>query len=267
MSDDIDDLLAGPRVLLIDLERVPGEVTLPVWEPRDFKRINWVHPAKWTKRPEMLCFGARWDDRKRAEFHASWDSDDPHHLARETWRLVNDCTHLVTYNGNRADVPWMKQAWLAAGLTPPKPYKHIDLYRVALQFGLPSKSLDELSKFLGLPGKRGHYDIDQARACLAGDEKARKAMRRYNLGDVSDDSLGGVWRKLRPWVRGLNLATAMLTDDRLCPYCTSANVVRNGWTEAATGTVNSYAAWVCEDCGGHSKSNIVKSRSALRGVS
>lgn len=269
MSDaDLDDLLrppAGPRILFIDLERVPGSVTMDIWHPKDFARMSYgPHPSKWDEQPRMLCFAARWDGRKRGEFHASWDNDDPHHLARESWRLVNDATHVVTYYGTGADIPWLKQSWLEAELPPPAPFKHVDLYRVASQFGYPSKSLAHLSAILGLGGKAGHYSIADARACLAGDERARRKMRRYNLGDVAQDTLGGVFERLRPWIRGLNLGALALTDEKRCPYCASENVRRNGWYTAA---VQSYAQWTCDDCGGHSRSNIVKSRASLRGVS
>ena len=89
-------------------------------------------------------------------------------------------------------------------------------------------------------------------------------MARYNRGDVSDDTLGGVFARLRPWIRGMNLGALSLTDDKLCPYCGSDAVRRNGWYTAA---VQSYAQWTCDDCGGHSRSNIVKSLASLRGVS
>jgi hypothetical protein len=212
---------AGPRILFIDLERVPGDVTLDVWDPKDFRRINYVHPSRWNSRPEMLSFAARWETQRRGEFHASWDSDDPHHLAHESWRMVDEATHIVTYYGRKADEPWLKQAWLKAKLPPPSTYKHIDLYYVARQFGLPSGSLDELCSFLGLPGKRGHYSIEAARACLAGDERKRAEMRRYNLGDVGPNSLGGVFEILRPWIPGLNLGAYYLdaVEVARCPGC------------------------------------------------
>ena len=130
--------------------------------------------------------------------------------------------------------------------------------------GFQQAVLAHLSAILGLGGKAGHYSIADARACLAGDERARRKMRRYNLGDVAQDTLGGVFERLRPWIRGLNLGALALTDEKRCPYCASENVRRNGWYTAA---VQSYAQWTCDDCGGHSRSNIVKSRASLRGVS
>ena len=257
---------AGPRVLFIDLERVPGEVTLDVWEPRDFARINYVHPSKWSTRPTMLSFAARWDGQKRGEFHASWDSDDPHHLARESWRLVDAATHVVTYFGARADIPWLKQAWVAAKLPPPSTFKHIDLYRTGAQLGLPSKSLDELCGFLGIEGKRGHYSIAEARACLAGDEKARRRMRRYNLGDVGPNSLGGVWDALRPWIPGLNLGALYpdAVERQRCPACGKADTLRaDGWHLAA---VQVYGELRCSECGAIARNNHVKQRTSVRPV-
>ena len=259
-----DTAPSGPRILFIDLERVPGRVTMDIWHPKDFGRMSYgPKPATWDEQPRMLCFAARWDGRKRAEFHASWESADPHHLARESHRLVSAASHVVTYAGTIADIPWLKQSWIEAELPPPAPYKHVDLYKVAAQFGYPSRSLAHLCEVLGIGGKDGHYSVAEARACLAGDEAARKRMRRYNIGDVSEDSLGGVWRRLLPWIPGLNVGVMWLDEDKRCPACGSTSIRRNGWY---TAQVQSYAMWTCDDCGAHARSNIVKNRSSLRGV-
>ena len=76
---------AGPRILTLDLERIPGRVTLDVWHPSDFKRLSYVGPERWDSLPRTVCFTAKWYGQ-RPEFYSEWDGHD---LARESWRLLD----------------------------------------------------------------------------------------------------------------------------------------------------------------------------------
>ena len=230
-----------PRILLIDLERRAGQAF--VFDQKI--RGGFLPVSQWTSRPEMLCFAAKWHDRKRGEFYARWDHQDPHHLARESWRLVDAADWVVTYFGSRADIPWLRQAWLEAELPPPSPYKHIDLYYTGAKFGFESKSLGELSKKLGLGGKQGKYSPYDAEACMDGDLKARARMKKYNLGDVGPTSLEGCFDRLRPWIPGLNVGLYMDDDARVCPSCGHDGLEPAGF---AVTDVTRYPAYRCREC-------------------
>src|SRR5690625_5195788 len=67
----------------------------------------------------------------------------------------------------------------------PAPWKEIDLFlAVKKHFGFEVKSLDEVTKRLGLQSKVDKYDPKVAKAAVAGDEKAQRKIARYNRGDV-----------------------------------------------------------------------------------
>lgn len=267
MTDDIDDLIAdanrGPRVMLFDLERIPGRLVLDMWEPGDVKRLNWIHPDRWEQTPDLLCGSWMTYGARKVEFVASWDNpDDPYHVARTFADAVGQVDAVCGYNHLRADWPWLKTDWLKANIPPPPPVKHLDLYRVVRRhFSFESKSLRYVTEQLGLPTKSGHYDAGEARRAAAGDEKARRSMTRYNKQDTR--ALGPLLDRLRAYLpTTVNLGIG-LTDEKLCPYCGSDEIRRDGWYAAS---VQSYAQWRCDRCGGWSRSNIVKARASLRGV-
>jgi hypothetical protein len=248
----------GPRILFIDLERRAGQAFIFDQKVRG----GFIPVSQFTRRPSTLCLAAKWNDRKRAEFHAVWDSDDPHHLALQSWRLVDACDVLVTYYGTGADVPWMQGDWKRAKLPEPSPYKHIDLYQTARRFGFPSNSLAELCHQLELTGKQGKYSPWEAEACIEGDERARRRMRKYNIGDVVS-TLEPAFEELRPWIKGLNLSLYGEDDRRACPKCNGEEFDPAGF--AVTG-VTRYPAYRCRSCGGLSRGKNRAASVPMRGV-
>ena len=166
MAGELAAALSGPRILTIDLERLPGEVTMDVWEPRDFGRINYVHPDKWDVLPRTLSASGRFLGDKRIKFVAAWDQpDDPWHVARTVWGWLDQCDYLITYNGRRADEKWLRSDWVMGGMPLPAPWRSIDLFLIARrEFSFESKSLRHLCDRLGIENKDGHYNAAEAKA-------------------------------------------------------------------------------------------------------
>lgn len=253
---------SGPRVLTIDLERVPGFVTRPIWHPSDAKRWNWIPPEEWTSEPRTVCFTAKWHG-ERAVFYAEWDSDDPHYLAKVSAELFDEADIVVTYNGARADIRWLQEPWDDLGLNP-TPYKHVDLFRLQTRWARLRKSLSYLLDKMSLANKDGKYNIDEAMGACAGDDKMRRRLKRYNVQDVVITEQ--LFDRLRHLLPGINLGVyhADAEDTRRCPYCGKEDTLTaNGWY---TASVQRYAMFTCSACGGHSRTNVVKARVAVRGV-
>lgn len=276
MSADLDAILeptvTAPRVLLFDLERLPGEVVFPVtWEPRDFKYVNYVNPMTepnesrpyFAKKASTLCGSWLWYGEKRPGFVAAWDNPaDPWHVARTFRELLSEADVVVTFNGRRADLKWLRTDWAAAQIPTPRPFKDIDLFLVARSaFSLEARSLAYLCQFLGLPGKSGKYDAAEAKAAAAGDGPERRRLVRYSKADSV--IMRPVLDRLRPYVRGVNLGLYYMDDENRCPACGSADLSRDGWTYT---TVTAYAAYRCGDCGAVSRSKHRKNATAMRGI-
>lgn len=244
-----------PKILFIDVERIPGEALA-----FDTKIRGGYIPAKDFKTPpRSICFAAKWYDEKRGKFYAEWDEpDNPNYFAEKSWALFEEADIVVTYYGTGADIPWFKASWLKAGLGEPSPYVHVDLYYTARQFGLLSSSLNEVSKFLGLPGKNGAYDKWEAIAAANGDEQARKNLKKYNLGDVGPDSLEGVFDIFRPYLK-VNMGHWYAGD--CCVHCGNNNIELVGLKR--TGTA-SYETYRCPECKGLTKSKRAVSQAQMR---
>ena len=252
----------GPRVLLFDLERLPGSFTRDIWEPRDLKYVNYIAPTAWSTMPSTLCGSWIWYGEKRPGFVAAWENpDDPWHVARKFRELLSEADVVVTFNGRRADLPWLRKDWAEAGITIPRPFKDIDLYQVARSaLHLESASLAYLTAFLGLPGKSGKYDAREAKAAALADGPERRRLVRYSKADSV--IMAPVLDRLRPYVKGVNLGLYHMDDSQRCPACGSADLTPDGWVPTA---VTQFAAYRCV-CGAVSRSKHRKHAATMRGV-
>jgi hypothetical protein len=258
---DLDALLAGPRILCIDLERVPGTVTLDVFDAK--QRSDYIHASKWDTYPETICFSWRWLDEKRTQFASVWSGEE---LADLSWSLYDQATHVLGFNSRKADNRWCRDDWLLAGLPEPSPWRDIDLYVVlSQQFALEARSMDYACQRLGLPGKRGHYSISMARAAVAGDEKAQRAMERYNRGDVK--ATVDLFERIRPLAKfpGLNLGLYYGDgSEHRCSKCGHRGLDAVA-TDAAT-PATLYGLYRCRKCQGLTRNANRHGHSPMRGV-
>lgn len=246
MGDLADSIGGKPRILTFDLERLPGRFSRDIWEGRDLQRLSYLHPDHWTELPSTLCASWKWHGDKRVHFAAAWENpDDPHHVARVMWEQVDLADIVVTYNGRRADLKWLRQDWAVADVPQPTPYRDVDLFLVARrEFAFESKSLAHLCQRLGLPGKQGRYNADEARAAAAGDGPDRRRLVRYSKQDSRITE--AVFDRLRRYVRGINMGLYREDEARCCTACGGENLTHAG---SATTAVTKYPAWRCDDCG------------------
>ena len=243
----------GPRILTIDLERLPGRLPeRDIWEPRDLKYVNYIHPDTWVELPSTICFSWKWYGDRKTHFASAWDGDD---LASVSWDLFHKADAVITYNGKRADEKWLKSDWVVAGLVPPSPWKSIDLFITARrEFAFESKSLRHLCDRLGIENKSGHYSIADARGAMAGNVKCQRRLRRYNITDtVVTENLATA---LGPWVREWPHVGVYTGQERCCWRCGSEDM-RQSERDAAT-AVTRFGMLQCPDCGAFSRLNFRK---------
>ena len=258
----LDDLAKrAPKILCIDLERLPGTVTLDIFDAK--QRTDYIHATKWSTYPETLCFSWRWLDERKTHFASTWGGQD---LAALSWSLYSQATHVLGFNQRRADNKWCRDDWLFAGLPEPTPWRDIDLYVIgSQQFALEARSLDFMCQRLGVPGKRGHYSIAMARAAAGGDEKAQRSMERYNRGDVA--ATIACFEKLRPLAKfpGLNLGLYYGDgSEHRCSKCGHKGL--DAVTSDAATPATLYAQYRCRKCGGLTRNANRRGHSPMRGV-
>lgn len=226
------------KVLFFDIETMPHEVyTWGLWDQN-------VGISQIIRPGQVFGFAFKWLGQKETGFYS--DHADTHAgMVEAAHRLLSEADIVVTYNGISFDVPHMQREFLLAGMPPPKPYKQIDLMRVAKrQFKFASNKLDFLSQQLGLGRKTSHEGFDLWVKCMAGDEKAWKKMGVYAQQDVRLTEK--LYHYLLPWLVNVPHIGQMDGAEHSCWACGGTKLTRDG---TAYANVTSYRLYSCDKCG------------------
>lgn len=233
------------KILTVDIERKMG--ICRAWQPR----TDYIPPRDWIQWPSLLCVAFKWLGSK-PEFVSVWD-DGREAMAKRVWDAYDAADAVITFNGLRFDNRHMRSEWLELGMPAPRPWKDIDLFAEARRsLGFESKSLDQLCQRLGVPGKTGKYDADEADAAADGDVNAQGRLRRYNIGDIR--ATEALYLRMLGWLPA-HPVLGEDTDEMVCCQCGSTELQPNGWYRAV---VLDYALYRCSHCqanvrSGHSK--------------
>lgn len=138
------------RRLTLDIETRPNlAYTWGLWD-QNVGLNQLVSPV------DMICFAAKWHDEKRVKFFSEW-ADGREGMVNAAWGLLNDADVAIHYNGRKFDVPHLNREFVSIGLTPPSPYKQVDICNVVKRvFAFPSNKLEYVSKALGVKAKDAH---------------------------------------------------------------------------------------------------------------
>lgn len=231
----------SPKILVIDIETSPNLAHVwSLWNQN-------VGLSQLREASEVMCFAAKWYAEEDVLFFSTF-RDGTEDMVYAAHDLLDEADIVVTYNGIKFDIPHLNRTFLEWGLTPPSPYKQVDLYRtVKRQFLFPSNKLDYVSQFLELGEKLKHEGHQLWVDCLSGDEDAWDRMQRYNEQDVllTED----LYTVLRPWITThptVGLYDAEPSDEPSCPTCGSTSLQRRG---KAFTSVSTYQRYQCQSCG------------------
>lgn len=234
------------RIATVDCETSPS--LAHVWQLWDAN----VSLSQLRVPTQVISFASKWHDKKPVTFHS--DHHDGHEeMVHKAHDVLDKADFVVTYNGDRFDLPHLKREFVEAGLDPPSPFKSIDLYKVVKRnFRFVSHKLQHVTEQLGLSGKLAHTGHQLWVDCLEGDEETRakawRLMARYNRQDVRTTE--ELFDRLTPWIHGLNLGL-FSDDDEVCPRCASADLEKRGYAYTPLGA---YQQLRCRNCGSWSRS-------------
>jgi uncharacterized protein len=222
------------RILAIDVEtKFITAAVWSLWEPHI--AINQIFDAG-----GMICYAARYVGEKTMHFRRLGDKDFLTHLHK----LIEDADSLLTFNGKRFDAKKINTAFLLAGMKPPAPCRHIDLYQTVKQnFSLPSNKLQYISGVLGIGQKTDHEGFPLWIKCADGDEKAWKKMMTYNKRDVV--LLENLYDKLKGWVKQ-HPSHSIEQEAAVCTNCGGKKLQARGWALTAAGR---YQRYQCQSAG------------------
>jgi DNA polymerase elongation subunit (family B) len=232
-----------PKILMIDIETAPNMAY--VWGL--FNQNIGINQMVESGR--TLCFAAKWLGKKKMTFSSEW-TDGREGMIQHAWDLFEEADIVCHYNGAKFDVPTLQREFVLEGLTPPSPFRQIDLLPVVRkQFRFTSNKLDYVAQQLGLGGKSETGGFALWTGVLGEDPKAQKVMAKYNKKDVV--LLEDLYNELLPWlVRTPNLGVYLDSGRTSCTKCGSEDIQYRGYVYLQAGK---YRQFVCNSCGGWSR--------------
>jgi len=184
---------------MLDIETTPLQVyTWGLWDQNI--GINQI-----IKDTEMMCFGAKWQGKKKITFK-SVHHDGKEEMLKELHSMMEEADILIGWNSAAFDHKHIKREFLEAGMTPPSIVKDLDLMSVVkANFKFPSNKLDYVAQTLGVGAKVKHSGFELWIKCMEGDNKAWAEMKRYQIQDVN--LLEELYQVLLPWLPGASSVT------------------------------------------------------------
>lgn len=240
------------EIWTIDIETRPNEAY--VWGLRDQNvGINQI-----IRPGGLLMFAAQRHGSKAIEAHAEWDGWEA--MVNRSHEIYDRADYIVTFNGARFDNKHLRAAWVEVGLSPPSPWRDIDLYKTVGKFNWPSRKLSFVCAQLGLDHKTDPGGFETWDRILRGTdlqrEAAQKKMVKYCRNDVKITS--ALYNRLLPWIDGLNLPLVSggegsdgSTEEVSCTRCGGTEIQNRGW---AYTTTTRYRRYCCMTCGGWMRS-------------
>ncbi len=197
----------------------------------------------------VLCSAYKWLGERKTNFTSEW-TDGVDGMLEKMYNVIEEADAIVTYNGNRFDLPTLNKEFLLTGYRPPAPYKSVDLYRtVKNKFRFASNKLDHVAQQLGLGSKTDHYGFQMWLDVMDGNKKAQKLMETYNKQDVV--LLEKVYDIVLPWIAN-HPNRSHHSGSAVCPNCGSKSLQHRGFAITAVGRQQRYQ---CQDCGKWSKAS------------
>lgn len=218
---------------------------------------------------QMLTFAAKWYGEKRVYYYTAYDHGK-RTMVKAVRDLLDEANVVIHFNGDRFDrrhinreIQEMRTQDRVEGVDsrdflPPSPYQQVDVLKtIKTQFYLPSNKLEYVLRWLGREGKVSHQGFGLWVAVEQGDERARRLMRRYNIGDIT--KLEDVYNDVLVWIdnhpnmqlfvepnytneKGLDVVT-----EDVCPICGSENTHKEG--TSPRGRLSRVQRYQCNDCG------------------
>lgn len=235
--------IPAPRVLLLDIETSPNLAY--VWS---MYKVDNISSSQLVEHGEMICFAVKWLDKDESYFYSVYH-DGKETMVSALRDLLDLADIVVTYNGNKFDLPIVNTEMLMLDLDPPSPYKSLDLYlTIKSTFRFPISKLEYVLKHLGLKNKENSGGFETWKMCMLGDHDAWQQMMIYNLADIA--VLQELYHKVRGWIPRHPSYSGYM-QSHVCPNCGSDKLERRGFSHTQT---SRYQRWQCKNCGKWSRS-------------
>lgn len=222
------------KLLYLDIEWKPALAY--VWKMWDEN----ITPDQLIDEGGLLCFCAHWDGEKDYHFFSEWEHGKQG-MAEAALSLLSEADAVVTYNGDKYDLPKIMGEILLAGLTPPPPPTSIDLIKTVKKMGFVMNRLAYIGPLLNVGGKVKHEGFRLWREVLEGSPVARKKMTKYCIQDVR--LLVRLYSRVKSFVKN---HPHMGDSKGLCGACGGNHLHSRGYRRTKSFKIQRLQ---CQDCG------------------
>jgi DNA polymerase elongation subunit (family B) len=243
------------KILLLDIETSPNTAYVwGIWQEN-------IPIARLIDSSQVLCWTAKWLGEKEVFFDSIHKSKTKTMLKR-IHKLLDSADAVVTYNGNKFDLPVLNKEFFLHRFGPPAPYKSVDLYRtVKSKFRFVSNKMDYVCQQLGI-GRKIETNFELWVRCMNKDDDAWAEMENYNTNDVR--MLEELYNEILPWI-GTHPNHSVYSGTLVCPRCGGNRNIRRG---TATLIGRKYQRFQCTSCGHwHRDNQAIKEESKERYIS
>ena len=189
------------RVLILDVERLPG-ITKQFWWDRGDLKNRYIHYETVERVPRTTIVCAKWYDKPDVIELAEWDKGGRKKFLKNVHSLMVQADIIVGHNLDNADLPWLAgDLHIEAGLPPLPPIKSVDTLKVLrrqFKSGAPFKSLDAFCQIVGIPSKTDRYDREAMERAVNKSIEDQERLTAYCSGDVI--ATQGLYDFLRPYI-------------------------------------------------------------------
>lgn len=223
------------NVLLLDIEWRPTKAWVwGAWKEN-------IHPEKIIEHGGLLCVGAKWLGDKETFLFSEWEHGHVGML-EAIHGMMSFADAIVTYNGDKYDIPKLHGEFVLYDLPPAPPCTQIDVMKAIKKFGYFMNRLAFIGPFLGIGAKMEHEGMALWTKVIDGDENAQRRMARYCVQDVR--LLERLYLKVRPYIR--THPHLGKTGHGECPACGGTHSHSRGSVRTR---VYKKQRLHCQDCG------------------
>jgi predicted RNA-binding Zn-ribbon protein involved in translation (DUF1610 family)/DNA polymerase elongation subunit (family B) len=236
------------KTLVLDIETSP--ILAYIWELGE-QRVN-VDQIKtdWF----IMAWCAKWlgeSPRKAIYYDIRKEkpgNDKP--ILLPLWDLLNEADIVITQNGEKFDSRKINARFMLHGMTPPKPYQHIDTYKLTKKVAeFTSHKLSYLTENLCQSQKKvahGRFPgLSLWIECLKGNQTAWDEMKHYNIKDVL--STEELYLNVKAWAPEAMPKIYPTAESGKCHTCGFEGAMRKGRDRIRkSGT---YTQSMCPKCG------------------
>lgn len=246
------------KVLFFDIETsIPKVYTYGLYDQN-------ISIANVIEHPRMIAFTAKWLGKKKvyafSEYHQSRTE-----MLKGLHELLDEADLVVGWNSKRFDVRWVNSEFMVDKMSPPSPYKQLDLMQETKRNArFLSNKLDYISERL-LNDKKIEYNmakmwikVDNPETSEAERKKEWNAMMRYAKKDTA--LLEPLYLELLPWLR---LPHPVHQGDDKCRNCGSEDLEKRGLARTLNGV---YQRFQCRSCGSWSRGTKREPSTNMRNV-